>query len=389
MKRQAPSTMRSDPQAANKDYMRLALSLARRGLGSTSPNPMVGAVLVKQEHLIGRGWHRRPGQPHAEIEAIQDARRRGHDPHGATLYVTLEPCSTHGRTGPCTDTIRTAGLRRVVVGAIDPNPRHAGRGLRILREAGIAVEQGLLEPECTRLNEPFNHWIRHRTPLVTVKAALTLDGKIATTTGQSKWITGPRARALAMRLRLHHDAVLVGIRTLLIDDPALVLRDTHGQALPIKQHSLRRIILDTKARTPLRAQVLADDRVHWTTIVVGPRAPEKRVTALEKRVTVWKAPACQGRVDLGWLLQRLGEEQITSLLVEGGGEVHASFLLGGYAQRIAFFYAPIIFGGQRAARAVAGPGAGNWREIVPLTDVRWRRVGPDCLLTARVGRGGN
>ena len=181
------------------DWMHLALRLARRGYGRTSPNPMVGAVLVHRNREIGRGWHRRAGEPHAEIEALNQARARGANPAHGTLYVTLEPCSTHGRTPPCTDALRAAGLQRIVVGATDPNPKHAGRGLALLRRAGISVDAGLLESECAALNETFNHWIVHRTPWVTVKAAMTLDGKIATAAGQSKWITGERARAHAHR----------------------------------------------------------------------------------------------------------------------------------------------------------------------------------------------
>ena len=200
-----------------ENYLRQALGLARRGYGTTSPNPMVGAVLVKGGKIIGRGWHRRAGLPHAEIEALRDAQKRGHNPRGATLYVTLEPCCTHGRTPPCTDAIIAAGIKRVVVGATDPNPKHSGRAFKILRRAGIEVTKvgssrrddrtaqhaapTKIANECARLNEAFNHWIVHRTPFVTVKAAMTLDGKIATASGESKWITGEKARAHGMKLR--------------------------------------------------------------------------------------------------------------------------------------------------------------------------------------------
>jgi diaminohydroxyphosphoribosylaminopyrimidine deaminase / 5-amino-6-(5-phosphoribosylamino)uracil reductase len=368
-----------------EQFMRMALALARRGRGCTSPNPMVGALLVKRGQVIGRGWHRRAGQPHAEIEALRDAVRRGHEPQGAELYVTLEPCSTRGRTPPCTDALRAAGLRGVLVGATDPNPRHAGRGLAILRRAGLVVTSGVLEADCSRLNEAFNHWIRRQTPWVTVKAALTLDGKIATVGGESKWITSEPARALAMRLRHVHDAILVGIGTVLSDDPALILRDRRGVPQSLNHRPpLHRIILDTQARTPLRARVVSDDRVEWTTLVVGSRAAASRVKALSKRVRVWRAPTREGRIDLPWLLRRLGADQITSLLVEGGGEVQSSFLLGGHAHRLAFFYAPIVIGGRRAPRAVSGVGARGWREVIALREIRWRRVGPDLFLTGLV-----
>src|ERR1700733_10768074 len=185
---------------------------------------MVGAVLVKAGKIIGGGWHRRAGLPHAEIEALRDAQKHGHDPRGATLYVTLEPCSTHGRTPPCTDAIIAAGIKRVVVGATDPNPNHAGQAFKILKRAGIETTHGILADECARLNEAFNHWIVHRTPFVTVKAAMTLDGKIATASGESRWITGPEARAYGMKLRQGMDAILVGVNTILCDDPMLTFR---------------------------------------------------------------------------------------------------------------------------------------------------------------------
>jgi diaminohydroxyphosphoribosylaminopyrimidine deaminase/5-amino-6-(5-phosphoribosylamino)uracil reductase len=371
-------------------FMRLALRLARRGLGATSPNPMVGAVLVKRGKIIGQGWHRQVGEPHAEIEALTDARARGNDAKGSTLYVTLEPCSTHGRTPPCTEAIKTAGIKKVVAGATDPNPAHAGRGYKILKRAGIEVVHGVLEDEAMRLNEAFNHWIARRTPFVTVKAAMTLDGKIATARGESKWITGARARAYGMTLRQSADAVLVGINTVLVDDPALTARRV--QSPTSKAHSLkRRIILDSQARTPLDARIVSDKFAGLTTIVVSKQAPKARVAALAKRVRVIVALMVKAngndeepRIDLRWLMKRLGAEEVTSLLVEGGGEVNASFLLGGLAQRVAFFYAPKILGGRDARKGVGGVGVQNVTEMIRLHEVEWRRLGPDLLLTGRV-----
>ena len=373
-------------------FLRLALRLARRGYGTTSPNPMVGAVLVKGGNIIGRGWHRQAGGPHAEIEALHDAQTRSHSPRAATLYVTLEPCCTHGRTPPCTEAIIAAGLRRVVAGTTDPNPAHAGRGFKILERAGLTVgraEAGLAA-ECARLNEAFNHWIIHRTPFVTVKAAMTLDGKIATAAGESKWITGPAARAVGMTLRQGSDAILVGVNTILTDDPGLTFRPAAGSR--DASHPLRRLVLDTRARTPLTARVVSDEHAALTTIVVGRTAPKNRVAALAKRVNVLVAPerkapdaSAAPQLDLRWLLKRLGTEAVTSLLVEGGGEVNASFLLGGFAQRVAFFYAPKILGGRTARKAVAGDGAQSLSEALTLSEVTWRKVGDDLLLTARVG----
>jgi diaminohydroxyphosphoribosylaminopyrimidine deaminase/5-amino-6-(5-phosphoribosylamino)uracil reductase len=388
----------------DREWMRLALRLARRGYGHTSPNPMVGAVLVKTGRIIGQGWHRLAGEPHAEIESLRDAELKGHSPEGATLYVTLEPCCTQGCTPPCTEAIKAAGVKRVVVGATDPNPNHRGRAFRILRRAGINVASSVLADECTRLNEAFNHWIGHRTPFVTVKAAMTLDGKIATASGESKWITGEQARAHAMKLRAGADAILVGVNTVLADDPSLTVRSQKpGVRSQNERHPLRRIVLDSKARTPLTAKVVTDEFASLTTIVVTKAAPANRVAALAKKVRVWVAPAAKagravlspprrgadtapyhGRVDLRWVLRKLGKEDITHLLVEGGGEVNASFLLGGLAHRVTFFYAPKILGGRDARKAVGGEGVERLEEVIRLRDVEWRRLGPDLFMTARV-----
>jgi diaminohydroxyphosphoribosylaminopyrimidine deaminase/5-amino-6-(5-phosphoribosylamino)uracil reductase len=359
--------------------MRLALRLAQKGYGTTSPNPMVGAVLVKAGKVIGRGWHRRAGLPHAEIEALHDAEKRGHAARGATLYVTLEPCCTHGRTPPCTEAIKAAGLKRVVIGATDPNPHHAGKGFGILQRAGIEVVAGVLAEDCSRLNEGFNHWIVNRTPFVTVKAAMTLDGKIATASGESKWITGEPARSYGMKLRQGSDAILVGGNTIRADDPSLTVRG------PKVEPRLQRIILDSQARTPRSAKVVNGDFAALTTIVVSQAAPESRRTALAKQVKVMVAPSKNGKIDLRWLLRKLGAEQVTSLLVEGGGEVNASFLLGGLAQRVAFFYAPKILGGRDSRKGVAGEGAKRLSEVIQLREVAWRKLGADLLLTAKVG----
>ena len=388
--------------------MRLALRLARRGYGATSPNPMVGAVLVKGGKVIGRGWHRRAGLPHAEIEALRDAQKRGHSPRGATLFVTLEPCCTHGRTPPCTDAIIAAGIKKVVVGAGDPNPKHAGKGFKILRRAGIEVfglrrhvgafKSGDMSPhsklaeECERLNEAFNHWIVRHTPFVTVKAAMTLDGKIATASGESKWITGEKARAAGMKLRRGSDAILVGVNTILADDPSLTARTRMEDGGWKMAKPIRRIVLDSMARTPLAAKVVSDKFATLTTIVVSKYSPKNRVAALAKRVRILVAPqkhsalrAPHSALDLRWLLKKLGSENVTSLLVEGGGEVNASFLLGRLAQRVAFFYAPKILGGRDARKAVAGDGVKRLSEVIQLREVEWKKIGGDLMLTASVG----
>jgi diaminohydroxyphosphoribosylaminopyrimidine deaminase/5-amino-6-(5-phosphoribosylamino)uracil reductase len=365
--------------------MRRALRLAAHGFGQTSPNPMVGAVLVKRGKIIGQGWHRRAGEAHAEIEALHDCVRRKQDARGATLYVTLEPCCTHGRTPPCTDAIVSAGIKTLVVAATDPNPKHAGKGFELLRRAGVKAVRGVLAVEAARLNESFNHWIVYGTPFVTVKAAMTLDGKIATHTGESKWITGERSRAYGMKMRQGVDAILVGVNTVLADDPALTLRSVPGCGLKVENCRLpRRIVLDSNARTPLTAQLVTDSRTSLTTIVVSKRAPARRVAALRRYVRVEVAPLRNEVIDLRWLMKKLGAQNVTSLLVEGGGEVNASFLFSGLAHRIAFFYAPKIIGGRDAPKGVAGDGISHLKNALSLRDVEYRWLGEDLLMLARV-----
>ncbi|HEY3855535.1 MAG TPA: bifunctional diaminohydroxyphosphoribosylaminopyrimidine deaminase/5-amino-6-(5-phosphoribosylamino)uracil reductase RibD [Verrucomicrobiae bacterium] len=363
-------------EPADLEFMRLALRLARRGFGHTSPNPMVGAVLFRDGIVIGQGWHRRAGCPHAEIEALSSARN---DAKGATLFVTLEPCSTHGRTPPCTDAVIAAGIRRVVAAAEDPNPAHRGKGFAILRKAGISVSTGLLAEEATDLNEVFNHWIVHRTPFVTIKAAMSLDGKIATTIGESRWITGEKSREAGMKLRAGVDAILVGVNTITADNPSLTVRLRGFGDKPT-----RRIILDPNGRSPLEAKVFNDSHADLTTLVVTRKAAKRRLKEFSERVHVIEAPERNGMIDLRWLLRTLGKENVTSILVEGGGETNAGFLEQGLAQRIQFFYAPMVLGGRLAPKAVGGNGVLRTRDAIQLQEPKWKRLGPDLLLTARV-----
>lgn len=365
----------------DEQFMRRALVLANRAYGATSPNPMVGAVLTRNGEIIGEGWHKQAGAPHAEVNALASAKRKGFKTAGATLYVTLEPCSTFGRTPPCTGAIIEHGIARVVVGATDPNPKHAGKGFGVLRAKFVRIEHGLLASECERLNEAFNHWIVHRRPFVTAKSAMSLDGKIATNSGQSTWITGDKARAFGMRLRLGADAILCGINTILRDDPSLTLR---GKVPAHKK--FQRIILDPQARTPLRAKVVSDPDAVNTTIVIAPGADKRRVRELETRVRIVVCPLSRDgkKFKLEALLQMLGSENVTSVLVEGGGETHATFLAQKLVNRIHFFYAPIIITGRDAPKAVAGEhtvnGGAGYRLLLP----EWHSVGRDLLLTGLV-----
>jgi diaminohydroxyphosphoribosylaminopyrimidine deaminase/5-amino-6-(5-phosphoribosylamino)uracil reductase len=371
----------------NQRLMSQALVLARKGYGQTSPNPMVGAILTRGTRVLGEGWHEKAGQPHAEINAIRHAQSQGHSLKNSTLHVTLEPCSTQGQTPPCTLAIIQAGIKKVVVATPDPNPRHAGRGLTQLQEAGIEVVSGVLQEDATLLNEAFNHWILHQTPFVTLKSALTLDGKIATPAGESQWITSEAARARAMTLRQGADGILVGIHTVLADNPSLTVRlpqppDSPADSPPPCQPY--RIVLDAQARTPLSCKLVSKDPASRTLLVVSRSAPRAQIHALRSKVSVLTAPLRQGHLDLPWLMAHLGRQKITSLLVEGGGEVNASFLNQRLVHRVAFFYAPKIIGGHNAVKAVAGPGAANLDQAVKLHHCQWETIGPDLLLNAKL-----
>lgn len=365
----------------DKACMRLALRLAKKGLGLTSPNPMVGAVLVKDGVIIGTGWHKAAGLPHAEVEAINDAEAKGASTKGATLYVTLEPCSTFGRTPPCTDAIISGGISRVVVAAIDPNPLHAGRGFSILKNAGIKVESGLMSEEACVLNEAFNHWIVTHLPFVIVKAGMSADGKIATAAGESKWISSEIARYHSMRLRLAADAILVGVRTVLEDDPSLTLRlNNHIN----KPRPLKRIVLDTCARIDLNCKLLTDQFADLTTVVVGENAPHQNIRAIERKTNVLIAPTVNNQIDVVWLLKTLGNQDITCLLIEGGGTVNGTFLRQGLAQRIAFYFSPKLIGGENSPTGFDGPDIKSILDAIQLQNPIWKKIGNECFLTANV-----
>lgn len=365
--------------------MRRALALAERGYGGTSPNPMVGAVLVRDGRIIGEGWHKRAGEPHAEVNAINAARRTSAKMSGATLFVTLEPCSTTGRTPPCTNAIIENGIREVIVAAKDPNPKHAGAGLRILRKAGITVRNGLLAEEASRLNEAFNHWVVRKMPWVTLKCAMSLDGKIATQSGESKWITSEKARGIGMRLRLGADAIVAGINTVVRDDPALTLRASRGLKIPAWKR-FKRIILDPEGRIPLTARVLTDEQRSDTIVVVTSLAPRPKTVAIEQLANVIEAPFLKDsrHFNLRWLLRELGCQEITSVLVEGGGETHFNFLRQSLVNRASFFYGPLVITGRAAPKAVGGKR--TFRKPFRLEKVEWSKAGVDLFCTGLVKR---
>jgi len=354
-------------------FMRRALALARRGY--TAPNPMVGAVLVKDGRVVGEGYHRRAGMPHAEVEAL---RRAGEKARGATLYVTLEPCSHWGRTPPCADALIEAGVRCVYAAMQDPNPQVAGKGFEKLREAGIEVQVGVLEERARQLNEIFIKYHTTGMPFVTVKAAMSLDGKIATHTGDSKWITDEPARRLVHRLRARHDAVMVGVGTVLKDDPLLTVR------LPrIKEplHRLR-VIVDSRLRCPEEAQVLRVEDSP-TLIATTESAPPDKIARLRERgVEIAVLPADGGRVDLRALIAMLAQRGVTGVLCEGGGTLIAALFAQRLVDKVVFFYAPRIIGGRDAPTAVEGDGCAYMEGCLRLDRVYWRKVGRDMMVQA-------
>ncbi len=368
-----------DPRADDVVFMRRALELAARAEGLTSPNPVVGAVVVKDGSVIGEGYHRAAGSLHAEVEALRAAGARARD---ATLYVTLEPCTHQGRTGPCVPVLLASGIGRVVIATADPNPTVNGRGIAALTEAGVEVGVGILEAEARQLNRAFFTYMNARRPFVTLKAGLSLDGKIAAWDRTSRWITGDPARQEAHRLRSRADAIAVGIGTVLADDPLLTVR------LPETwPREPLRIVVDSRARTPLTARMLTAGRPERTLIAVTRLAPPDRIQMLQARgATVLVLPARDGRVDLPALLKVLAEREVTSLLLEGGGELNAGFLEAGLVDRVALFVAPLLVGGTRAPSLVGGAGR-SLKEAFCLSGVSVRRVGDDLLIEADVEQG--
>jgi diaminohydroxyphosphoribosylaminopyrimidine deaminase/5-amino-6-(5-phosphoribosylamino)uracil reductase len=351
-------------------YMRLALREARRGLGRTSPNPAVGALLVKGGRVVGRGHHVRAGAPHAEVMAIRDA---GASARGADLYTTLEPCDHVGRTPPCSLAIHEAGVRRVFSGSDDPNPRVNGRGIRRLRRAGIEVEVGILREECDALNEPWFRFITTGRPHVTLKVAATLDGRIATASGDSRWVTGPEARGHVHRLRNAVDAVLVGAGTVRADDPRLTARLPGGRGRdPV------RVVLDSRLELPMTRRLFRQRSEAATLVAHVTGTPPSKAP---RGVDYLRCRARRGRVDLSDLLSRLGERGVTTLLVEGGAEVNRSFLDAGLVDQLLLFVAPKIAGG--GIPWLGGEGPARMAEALPVHDLRVMRLGRDLLFSCR------
>lgn len=337
---------------SNPEYMLEALELAEKAWGQTSPNPLVGAVVVKNDEIIGRGYHHRAGEAHAEINALRDAGKKA---KGADIYVTLEPCSTFGRTPPCTQAIIEAGIKRVFVGSVDPNPAHSGKGLEILESAGIKTEHGIEKEACDKINEAFFHWITTGRPFVILKMAMTLDGKIATADGESKWITGPAAREHVQHLRKWCDAIMVGGETLRKDNPGLIVRDIDGfWKQPLK------LIASRSMTDGELAEYFPDGSAH----VISPGSPVEWLD----------------------LLLALGKENITALLIEGGGELAAEVLSAEIVDKIEFHIAPKILGGRNSRPVVGGESPLSLEDAKFLRDYKLEIVGDDIIVSGYIIR---
>ena len=361
---------------SHEEFMRAALLLARRGMGFTSPNPMVGAVIVKKGEIIGSGYHKRYGDLHAERSAFADCEAKGIDCKGADMYVTLEPCCHHGKQPPCTDAVIAYGIKRVFIGSSDPNPLVAGKGTQILRDSGIEVTEGILKDECDALNEIFFHYITTGLPFVTMKYAMTLDGKIACYTGESKWITGEAARAHVQHERLHHSAVMVGVGTVIADDPLLTCRLENSRD-PI------RIICDSKLRTPLDCNIIKTAREVPTIIATVSEDKEAAARFEEAGCRIIRTAAKDSRVDLMELMKQLGSERLDSVLLEGGGELNWSALNAGIVTKIQAYIAPKLFGG-RGSSPVSGTGVPMPDEAFMLEKFSMINIGEDILIESRV-----
>jgi len=353
-----------------KKWMKIALSLAKKGEGKVSPNPMVGAVLVKDGQMVGKGYHRYFGGPHAEIEAINQAKEKA---KGSTLFVSLEPCSHFGKTPPCTQTIIKTNIKKVVAATIDPNPLNKGKGIKTLEEVGIEVKVGVCEQEAKKVNQSFFKLVQEKIPFVIIKAAISLDGKIATSTNESKWITGERARLLGKKLRGKVDAILVGINTVIKDNPELL-------PLRAKERYLR-IILDTKLRIPLEANILKNQKHYPTLIFTGAGVDPKKIKVLkEKGVEVKILKSKEQKINTKKVLKELGKRKIASLLVEGGGEVIASFVKENLVDKIYLFLSPCIIGGRNAPTWVEGEGFSSLQDALRVKIEKIRRVDEDILI---------
>lgn len=361
----------------DEKYMRLAMQLAGNAIGRTSPNPLVGAVIVKDNRVVGCGWHRKAGTPHAEVHALNQA---GELAQGADVYVTLEPCAHYGKTPPCAKALVEAKVKNVYGGLLDVNPKVAGKGFKILEDAGIHVEYGFLQDELRKQNEVFFKWIEHKKPFIVLKAAMTLDGKIATATGQSKWITNETSRAYGYKLRDIYDGIMVGINTVIEDNPMLTARVDGGKN-PI------RIVVDSSLKIDINANVVQDKSAK-TIIATTDKADKDKFLKLQAQdvdvIVVDKDE--NDKVDIEKLLDILGQQNICSILVEGGATLSGSFVAKKLVDKVYFFIAPKIIGGKEAKTPVAGTGILNLQEALTLKDIQIEKLEEDILIIGRVDK---
>ena len=358
----------------DQEYMRMALRLAERGAGWVSPNPLVGAVIVKNGRIIGQGYHERYGELHAERNALASCTE---DPRGADMYVTLEPCCHHGKQPPCVDAILEAGIRRVAIGSVYPNPLVCKKGIQILRDHNVLVKENVLREECDRINQVFFHYIQTKRPYVTMKYAMTMDGKIAAYTGASRWITGETARRHVQEQRHRNRGIMVGIGTVRADDPLLTCRMEGGRD-PI------RIICDSKLCTPLTSQIIQTARDVPTVIATCCTDAKKHTAYQESGCQIIITEEKDGHVDLPTLMERLGEKQIDSILLEGGGTLNWAALESGIVQKIQTYIAPKLFGGRTAKTPVEGTGFPTPADSVLLKNTTITRIGDDLLIESEV-----
>jgi diaminohydroxyphosphoribosylaminopyrimidine deaminase/5-amino-6-(5-phosphoribosylamino)uracil reductase len=359
----------------HEKFMKAALGLARKGLGKTSPNPAVGAVIVRKGQVVAAGFHRKAGAPHAEVEALSQL--RGNARQGDTLYVTLEPCNHFGRTPPCTQAILEKGVRKVVVGMRDPNPHVTGGGCDYLSGHGVEVVTGVLEEECRRLNECFVTYVSKGRPFVIAKTAMTLDGWTATSTGHSRWVTSERSRQWVHRLRSRVDGIMVGVGTVVADDPLLNARLRRGRGRdPV------RIIVDTHLRIPVNARVLAPAGGSETLIAVSDEVGSRRLKKLDgKGITFLMCPEKEGKIDLRALMDMLGKRSIASVLLEGGATLMGAMIRERLVDKFCIFKAPKILGGSDGRPMALGKGPSRMDQSIVLKDIRIRRFGEDLLIT--------
>ena len=360
----------------DRQYMKMALELAQKGMGFTAPNPMVGAVIVKNGRIIGQGYHRKYGGLHAEREALAACTE---EPEGASIYVTLEPCCHYGKQPPCVNAILEAGIRRVIIGSSDPNPLVAGKGIRILKDHGIEVTENILKEECDKLNEAFFYYIQNKKPYVVMKYAMTMDGKIAAYTGESKWVTGEAARIHVQEQRLKYTGIMVGVGTVLADDPMLTCRLENSRN-PV------RIICDSHLRTPLTSKIVRTAKTIPTILASSSKDQQKIKNYEEMGCQVLYVPEKNGHIDLNRLMELLGAAKIDSILLEGGGSLNWSALESGIVQKAQTYIAPKLFGGEEAKTPVEGKGFPDPASAVLLKNSEIIRLGDDFLIESEVKR---